>query len=216
MLLWAGGLLRERGVEGGGRHLCLERCRLAPSLHLVTWGCDCCGRDWRLRMEIAEDESGGGLKPPIGQPALERAQLPVRKAPWIGALQSSKEVDSGLIGIGVKPAAHFRPDFLEWIYAASPGSARARFSRMGRADLAGFPREREAGEELGQVRVADRRRMHALPFGQRGQMMLHGTNLIEQAQGIEAVGEILEPRLDHGCDPLRRHQACCRRRRSKV
>ena len=35
MLPRRGGLLREGGVEGGGRHLCVERCRLAPTLHIV-------------------------------------------------------------------------------------------------------------------------------------------------------------------------------------
>ena len=133
--------------------------------------------------------------------------MAIREAPRVSALQASEEIYSGLIGIVLEPTAHFWPDLLERIYVGSPSSGRAGFPRMGRADFAGLPRECEAGEELSQIRVADRRCMHSFPFGHPGQMVLHSTNLIEQSQRIEALGEILEPRLDLGRDTLRRQQA---------
>ncbi len=44
---------REGGAEGGSRHLCFERCRLAPSLHFLGWEyCEGSSLDRWLRVEL--------------------------------------------------------------------------------------------------------------------------------------------------------------------
>ncbi len=87
---------------------------------------------------------------------------------------------------------------------------------MSRAYFAGLPREGETGEELGQVGVSHRRGMHLFSFGERCEMMLHGSDLIEQTQGIQTIAEILEPRLDLRGNTFRRQQPRSRCRRSEV
>lgn len=137
-----------------------------------------------LRMEIAEDEAARGREPPISQAALESAQLAIGEATRIGALESRKQLHSDLIRFGFEPGSHFQPNFLERIFTGAPRSCGARFRRMGRADFAGLPCECKTGEELGQIGVPHRRGMHPFAFGERGEMMLHGPDLIKQTQGI--------------------------------
>ena len=138
-------------------------------------------------MEIAEDEATGGREPPISQPPLEGAQLAIGEAPGVNALEPRKQFHSDLIGVGFKPGGHFWPNFLKWIFVGSPSSGRTRLRRMSRVDFAGLLGEGETGEELGQVGVPNRRGMHPFAFGERSEMMLHGSDLIEQSQGIQAI-----------------------------
>ena len=167
-------------------------------------------------MEIAEDEAAGGRDSPISQSSLESAQLTVGEAPGIAALESCKQFHSELIWFGVEPRGYFHPDILKRIFTGAPRSCWARFRRMSRADFPGLPRECETCKELGQVCVTYHRGMHPVPFGQRGKMMLHGTYLIEQTQGIQAIAEILKPRLDLRWDTFSGHQPRCRCSRSEV
>jgi hypothetical protein len=59
---------------------------------------------------------------------------------------------------------------------------------MGGADLAVLPRRGQAGKKAVQAALVTRRQMHRLARRESRQVVLHHADLLEEAQGVEAVG----------------------------
>lgn len=129
---------------------------------------------------------------PLADAALKRTQLAVREGAWDFTLQAHEELTTDAIGLGFEPHADTRPYPFEGILACPPITHGPGRAAMGRADLAVLPRRRQASEKA--VQISRRtRHVRGLASGQCGQVVLHRSDLFEQAQGVELHRHVAKP-----------------------
>jgi hypothetical protein len=140
-----------------------------------------------------EDELTRGGVAPLPDPALKRTQLAIREGAWEFTLQAYEEFATDAIGLSFEPPADTRPHPFEGILARPPITHGPGRPAMGGANLAVLPRRRQAGEKAVQV-SGPTRHVRGLPSGECGKVVLHRSNLLEQAERVELNG--------HGAQPI--------------
>ena len=131
-------------------------------------------------------EAPSGEAAPFHDSSLQRPQL--TDGEFTGALtaESRKQFLGGATWFGLEPGHHARPRGLERIFARAPVSRRFGSFAMGRADLTVSPRVRQTLQECLEIRIPVRKHVDVLAGSERREVVLNGSNLIEQAQRIQS------------------------------
>ena len=122
---------------------------------------------------------------PLHDSSLQRSQLTGGEITGALATESLEEFFGCPIGFGLEPGHHARPRRLEGILARPPVSRWLGSGTVGGADLPVSPRIRQTLQEAIEISIPVRQRVDAFARGESGEMMLNGSNFIEQTQWIQ-------------------------------
>jgi len=130
-------------------------------------------------------ESPSGDAAPFRDSSLQRPQLTDGEITGALTTESREQVLGGSIGFGLEPGHHARPGGFEGILTRAPVSRRFGSFAMRGADLTVSPRVRQTLQKAIKIRISVREHVDAFARGERGEMMLNGSNFIEQPQRIQ-------------------------------
>ena len=158
--------------------------------------CRVSGRSSSGRGANTEHETTCDSGAPRFELSLKRSQLSRPKPSGMRGLQALKHLECREVRVDIEPRAEFAPHLGEGVgpRAPMPGGFRRRAVR--RPNLALAPGGRKAGEKVRQIVTRRDWHIRGLTLGDARDMLLQGSDLLQESERIEPLNERAQLRFD--------------------